>query len=227
MTARRLIDVIAGGAALLLVAVLLYFCHSLRDNANAPKERLHPVTIVFTDIESSTLLWAECPEVMPDAVATHHHLIRSLMARYHCYELKTIGDSFMIACKRVFAAVQIVREPQRVFLQQDWGTSVIDDAYHMFEGGRAGEDGEYEPPTARLNAAVYRQYWGGLRVRVGVCTGLCDIRRDEVTKGFDCYGETSNTAARTESVGNGGQLLLTRAAYLALWHCAACRSPWR
>ncbi|KAF8293090.1 hypothetical protein TcYC6_0108770 [Trypanosoma cruzi] len=74
MTARRLIDVIAGGAALLLVAVLLYFCHSLRDNANAPKERLHPVTIVFTDIESSTLLWAECPEVMPDAVATHHHL---------------------------------------------------------------------------------------------------------------------------------------------------------
>ncbi|RNE96049.1 receptor-type adenylate cyclase, partial [Trypanosoma cruzi] len=216
MTARRLIDVIAGCAALLLAAVLLYFCHSLRDNTNAPKERLHPVTLAFTDVESGTVLWAACPETMPDAVATHHRLVRSLIAGYHRYEWKTTGDSFMIACKRVLAAVQLVREQQQVFLQQDWGTSVIDDAYHMFEEDRAEEDAEYEPPTACLNAAVYRQYWGGLRVRVGVHTGVCDIRCGEVTKGFDCYGEASNTAARTESVGNGGQLLLTRASYFSL-----------
>ncbi|KEG09072.1 putative receptor-type adenylate cyclase [Trypanosoma grayi] len=43
-----------------------------------------------------------------------------------------------------------------------------------------------------------------------------NIRQDEVTKGYDYYGWTSNTAARTESVGNGGQVLLTGAAYLAL-----------
>ncbi|KEG05828.1 putative receptor-type adenylate cyclase, partial [Trypanosoma grayi] len=54
------------------------------------------------------------------------------------------------------------------------------------------------------------------RVRVGVHTGLCDIRQDEVTKGYDYYGWTSNTAARTESVGNGGQVLLTGAAYVYL-----------
>ncbi|RNF05744.1 receptor-type adenylate cyclase, partial [Trypanosoma conorhini] len=54
------------------------------------------------------------------------------------------------------------------------------------------------------------------RVRVGVHTGLCDIRRDEVTKGYDYYGDTANVAARTEAVGNGGQVLLTRAAYMAL-----------
>ncbi|EKF33309.1 receptor-type adenylate cyclase, putative, partial [Trypanosoma cruzi marinkellei] len=52
--------------------------------------------------------------------------------------------------------------------------------------------------------------------RVGVHTGLSDIRHDEVTKGYDYYGGTSNMAARTESVGNGGQVLLTRAAYMAL-----------
>ncbi|PWV07785.1 putative receptor-type adenylate cyclase [Trypanosoma cruzi] len=217
LTARLLIGVIAGcAAALLLVAVLRYFCHSSRDNANAPRERLHPVTLVFTDIESSTALWAACPETMPDAVATHHRLIRSLIAKYRCYEVKTIGDSFMIACKSAFAAVQLVRELQQVFLQHDWGTSEIDDAYRMFEEDRAEEDAEYVPPTARLDAAVYRQYWNGLRVRVGVHTGLCDIRHDEVTKGYDYYGGTSNTAARTESVGNGGQVLLTRAAYFAL-----------
>ncbi|KEG07812.1 putative receptor-type adenylate cyclase [Trypanosoma grayi] len=72
------------------------------------------------------------------------------------------------------------------------------------------------PPTARLDAAVYRAYWNGLRVRVGVHTGLCDIRHDEVTKGYDYYGGTANTASRTESIANGGQVLLTGAAYLAL-----------
>ncbi|KAF8284029.1 hypothetical protein TcBrA4_0058670 [Trypanosoma cruzi] len=110
---------------------------------------------------------------MPDAVATHHRLIRSLIAKYRCYEVKTIGDSFMIACKSAFAAVQLVGELQQVFLQHDWGTSVIDDTYRIFEEGRAEEEGEYVPPTARLDAAVYRQYWNGLRVRVGVHTGLC------------------------------------------------------
>ncbi|KAF8305150.1 hypothetical protein TcBrA4_0042570 [Trypanosoma cruzi] len=33
--------------------------------------------------------------------------------------------------------VQLVRELQQVFLQHDWGTSVIDDAYRMFEEDRA------------------------------------------------------------------------------------------
>ncbi|RNE98876.1 receptor-type adenylate cyclase, partial [Trypanosoma rangeli] len=168
------------------------------------------------DIESSTALWSACSELMPDAVATHHRLIRVLIAKYGCYEVKTVGDSFMIACKSVFAAVQLVRELQQVFLRHEWETSALDAAYRKFEEGRAEETEGYVPPTARLDAAVYRQYWGGLRVRAGVHTGLCDIRRDEVTKGYDYYGDTANMAARTESVGNGGQVLLTRAAYMAL-----------
>ncbi|EKG01320.1 receptor-type adenylate cyclase, putative, partial [Trypanosoma cruzi] len=52
LTVRQLIGVIVGGvAALLLVAVVLYFCRDSRNNANAPKNRIHPVTLVFTDIE--------------------------------------------------------------------------------------------------------------------------------------------------------------------------------
>ncbi|KAH9600962.1 Leucine-binding protein domain [Trypanosoma melophagium] len=221
LTLQQLIGIIVGCVAgvLLLVGLILFLLlrrRSARDNANAPKEPTDPVTLVFTDIESSTALWAACPEIMPDAVATHHRLIRALIAKYRCYEVKTIGDSFMIASRSVFAAVQLVRELQQSFLHHDWGTGAIDDAYHEFEEGKAAEDDEYVPPTARLDAAVYRQYWNGLRVRAGMHTGLADIRHDEVTKGYDYYGSTSNTAARTESVANGGQVLLTRAAYMAL-----------
>ncbi|KAF8279533.1 hypothetical protein TcBrA4_0102890 [Trypanosoma cruzi] len=66
---------------------------------------------------------------MPDAVETPPPADPLADREVRCYEVKTIGDSFMIACKSVFAAVQLVRELQQVFLQHDWGTSVIDDAY--------------------------------------------------------------------------------------------------
>ncbi|KEG05894.1 receptor-type adenylate cyclase, partial [Trypanosoma grayi] len=59
---------ILGGLVMLAVALSLLFCcgRKSRDNNNAPKEPTDPVTLVFTDIESSTALWAACPEIMPD-----------------------------------------------------------------------------------------------------------------------------------------------------------------
>ncbi|KAH8609217.1 Adenylate and Guanylate cyclase catalytic domain [Trypanosoma vivax] len=209
--------------AFLIVVALLgflifmqFFRRDARDNRNAPKMATAPVTLVFTDIESSTAQWAANPQLMPNAVAAHHRLIRSLIMRYGCYEVKTIGDSFMIACRSPFSAVQLVQDLQRQFLDHNWGTTAFDESYRAFEEQRAEEDAEYVPPTARLEPKVYQQLWNGLRVRAGVHTGLCDIRHDEVTKGYDYYGGTSNMAARTESVAHGGQVLLTRATYMGL-----------
>ncbi|CCD17047.1 unnamed protein product [Trypanosoma congolense IL3000] len=223
LTGAQLAGVITGSifALLLLISLLVVMLLCLlrrgaRDNDSAPKEPLVPVTLIFTDIESSTALWAAHPELMPDAVEAHHQLIRSLIVRYGCYEVKTVGDSFMIACRSPLAAVQLAGDLQRCFLHHDWGTTALDDSYREFEQQHTEEDVEYKPPTAHLDPCVYRELWNGLRVRVGIHTGLCDIRHDEVTKGYDYYGRTSNMAARTESVANGGQVLLTRAAYLAL-----------
>ncbi|AAZ11599.1 receptor-type adenylate cyclase GRESAG 4, putative [Trypanosoma brucei brucei TREU927] len=211
------IGCIAGLIPFIALGVLLRITlRNARDNNLAPKEPTDPVTLIFTDIESSTALWAAHPELMPDAVATHHYLIRSLIARYKCYEVKTVGDSFMIASKSPFAAVQLAQELQLCFLQHDWGTNAVDDSYQQFEQQRAEEDEKYTPPTARLDLKVYSRLWNGLRVRVGIHTGLCDIRHDEVTKGYDYYGRTPNMAARTESVANGGQVLITGSTYLSL-----------
>nr|Q99279.1 RecName: Full=Receptor-type adenylate cyclase GRESAG 4.1; AltName: Full=ATP pyrophosphate-lyase; AltName: Full=Adenylyl cyclase [Trypanosoma brucei brucei]CAA36364.1 putative adenyl/guanylyl cyclase [Trypanosoma brucei] len=188
-----------------------------RNNNRAPKEPTDPVTLIFTDIESSTALWAAHPDLMPDAVAAHHRMVRSLIGRYKCYEVKTVGDSFMIASKSPFAAVQLAQELQLCFLHHDWGTNALDDSYREFEEQRAEGECEYTPPTAHMDPEVYSRLWNGLRVRVGIHTGLCDIiRHDEVTKGYDYYGRTPNMAARTESVANGGQVLMTHAAYMSL-----------
>ncbi|CBH18414.1 receptor-type adenylate cyclase GRESAG 4,putative [Trypanosoma brucei gambiense DAL972] len=211
---------IAVFASLLLLAALgalLYFTmNRTRDNASAPKEPMEPVTIIFTDIESSTAIWAAHPELMPDAVAAHHRVIRRLIEKYDCYEVKTVGDSFMIACKGAYPAARLVWELQVSFLNHDWGTGVFDEIYRDAERERRSEDREYNPPTAYLDSEVYSRLWHGLRVRIGIHTGLCDIRRDEVTKGYDYYGQTTNMAARTESVANGGQVLMTRGTYFSL-----------
>nr|Q99280.1 RecName: Full=Receptor-type adenylate cyclase GRESAG 4.3; AltName: Full=ATP pyrophosphate-lyase; AltName: Full=Adenylyl cyclase [Trypanosoma brucei brucei]CAA36366.1 putative adenyl/guanylyl cyclase [Trypanosoma brucei] len=221
LTPAQLAGVVGGSLFVVALAICLSVlaCFTLRgtrDNDSAPKEPTGPVTLIFTDIESSTALWAAHPDLMPDAVATHHRLIRSLITRYECYEVKTVGDSFMIASKSPFAAVQLAQELQLRFLRLDWETNALDESYREFEEQRAEGECEYTPPTAHMDPEVYSRLWNGLRVRVGIHTGLCDIRYDEVTKGYDYYGRTSNMAARTESVANGGQVLMTHAAYMSL-----------
>ncbi|KAG5503746.1 hypothetical protein JIQ42_07261 [Leishmania sp. Namibia] len=197
-------------------AMLVYYCIDSRDNDAAPKDGDEPVTLIFTDIESSTALWAALPQLMTDAVAAHHRLIRQLIKKYKCYEVKTIGDSFMIACKEAHSAVCLAREIQTRLLGHDWGTECIDGAYCEFELGHVDTVDDYEPPTARLSEEEYAALWRGLRVRVGIHTGLSDIRYDEVTKGYDYYGDTSNMAARTEAVANGGQVIATETTWWAL-----------
>ncbi|CBH11531.1 receptor-type adenylate cyclase GRESAG 4,putative [Trypanosoma brucei gambiense DAL972] len=211
------IGCVVGFILFIALGVLLRISlRNARDNNLAPKEPTDPVTLIFTDIESSTALWAAHPELMPDAVAAHHRMVRSLIGRYDCYEVKTVGDSFMIASKSPFAAVQLAQELQLCFLQHDWGTNAVDNSYRHFEEQFTEGECEYTPPTARLDPEVYSRLWNGLRVRVGIHTGLCDIRHDEVTKGYDYYGRTPNMAARTESVANGGQVLMTGSTYMSL-----------
>ncbi|EPY27366.1 hypothetical protein STCU_05787 [Strigomonas culicis] len=205
-------------ASCMVVAVVLtlivLFCTgtiggNARDNRNAPKEtdsESATVTIVFTDIESSTALWSAVPKEMSEAVSRHHRMIRQLIVRYKCYEVKTIGDSFMIACGDAYTAVQLVADLQRVFMECDWGTSALDETYRMLRRQKKSDDTAEDTPGA----------WNGLRVRVGVHTGVCECRYDQVMKGYDYYGDAVNTAARTESLGCGGQVLLTEATRAAL-----------
>ncbi|CAG9572235.1 receptor-type adenylate cyclase a [Leishmania major strain Friedlin] len=196
--------------------LILYCCMDSRNNDAAPKDGDEPVTLLFTDIESSTALWAALPQLMADAIAAHHRVIRQLLKKYGGYEVKTIGDSFMIACRSAHSAVSLACEIQTKLLKHDWGTEALDSAYHKFELARVDTLDDYVPPTARLSEEEYAALWRGLRVRMGIHTGLTDIRYDEVTKGYDYYGDTPNMAARTEAVANGGQVLATEATWWAL-----------
>ncbi|KPI84909.1 receptor-type adenylate cyclase a-like protein [Leptomonas seymouri] len=192
-----------------VISVLLCLCcrGDSRDNRNAPKNPMHPVTLLFTDIESSTALWAMVPQAMAAAMKIHHSIVRELIVHYKCYEVKTIGDSFMIACADPFMAVQLARDTQLRLLKTNWGTTTIDDTYALLgkNGVRAARGGTAAPSA-----------WNGLRVRIGVHCGMAEVQLDKVTKGYDYYGNTVNTAARTEALGIGGQVLCTESVVNAL-----------
>eukprot|EP00668_Euglena_longa_P028203 GGOE01035359.1.p1 GENE.GGOE01035359.1~~GGOE01035359.1.p1 ORF type:complete len:1250 (-),score=442.07 GGOE01035359.1:1200-4472(-) len=183
-----------GGVILFGVLGWWLSCRGRRDNATAPKDPDEPFCILFTDIQSSTNLWANIPDVMANALHVHHELIRRLILKHKLYEVKTIGDSFMCATRSPAKAVEFALHLQRELFEYDWGTKAIDTAYFlqqhdekgMWSGSHAG--------------------WNGLRVRIGIHFGHGDITLDPVSHGYDYYGTVVNTAARIESVCHGGQI---------------------
>eukprot|EP00668_Euglena_longa_P038063 GGOE01049033.1.p1 GENE.GGOE01049033.1~~GGOE01049033.1.p1 ORF type:complete len:592 (-),score=197.90 GGOE01049033.1:142-1746(-) len=193
-----------GGVILFGVLGWWLSCRGRRDNATAPKDPDEPFCILFTDIQSSTNLWANIPDVMANALHVHHELIRRLILKHKLYEVKTIGDSFMCATRSPAKAVEFALHLQRELFEYDWGTKAIDTAYFlqqhdekgMWSGSHAG--------------------WNGLRVRIGIHFGHGDITLDPVSHGYDYYGTVVNTAARIESVCHGGQVGVSQAVHDAL-----------
>jgi class 3 adenylate cyclase len=177
-----------------------------RDNRDAPQDASVPFTIMFTDIEASTAQWATNPEVMGPAVDQHHDLIRKALRRHNGYEVKTIGDSFMVAFKDPVDALAASIDIQQALFSAQWPSGI--DAIYRLRGKEAG--------LVPLDNVTYADLWSGIRVRIGVHTGNGEIKLDPVSQGYDYYGTVVNTAARVEGVGHGGQVLFTRAAYEAV-----------
>ena len=216
---------IATGSAALCVVIITVMCYlgaGNRDNAYAPRDSSKPTTLIFTDIESSTALWAHEPEAMALAIDMHHRLIRQCIDRHQLYEVKTIGDAFMVAAVDPVSAFRFAVDCQRALLENKW-PSAIDGAYALIEELEAQKDDDLQRSidisttgapdsltSLSKKSPEEASRWNGLRVRIGVHTGFAEIKRDKVTKGFDYYGTAANVAARVESVAQGGQVLVSK-----------------
>jgi len=174
-----------------------------RDNRNAPKDPTRPICVLFTDIQASTTLWGEIPEEMSEALDVHHAVIRKLIQKHKCYEVKTIGDCFMIATADPAAGLTLALAIQDVLFDYDWGTPAFEEVYRF---QTQDESPEYE----------YSQVWAGLRVRVGVHYGPAQIMFDESVLGYDYYGTVVNAASRIESVAHGGQVVVSKDVFDAI-----------
>lgn len=142
------------------------------------------VTIVFTDIQGSTGLWERLGDAFHPVLEVHDATVRACLAAHGGYEVKTEGDSFMIAFSSLPAAVRFCLGAQDSLHNADWPAQVLGDP-------------------------VFR----GPRVRMGVHVGDPLCKPDPITGRMDYYGRMVNRAARIGAAGHGGQIVLSSAAY--------------
>eukprot|EP01083_Nonionella_stella_P075837 206345_1 len=151
------------------------------------------VTLIFTDIQSSTILWENEPDAMDKALEIHDAIMRELLALFGGYEVKTEGDAFMVAFQNPLDAVLWSIAAQRKLLSQNWPEDILKvDAAKM----ETDSDGQL--------------LFNGPRVRIGVHTGKVTCRRSPITGRMDYFGQNVNLASRVSDAGHGGQVVATQ-----------------
>lgn len=80
------------------------------------------VTFLFTDIQGSTPLWEQMPEVMRPAVALHHSLLRQAIETNGGVVFKIIGDAFQAAFPFAAQALIAAIAAQKALLSAAWPT---------------------------------------------------------------------------------------------------------
>ena len=191
--------------------------YKTRDVKRAPQDGT--IAIVFTDIEGSTALWDRSKSTMTKSLDIHHNVIRAVIERHKAYEVKTIGDSFMVALQSADAAVLLANDIQQDLVDADWPAELA----NMPSACSEFVKGTIKGGRRRADRLVYR----GLRVRIGVHLGKhsdleegeggqVQTKYDKVAKGYDYYGPAVNAAARIEALAFGGQTLLSSEVYTQL-----------
>ena len=188
-----------GGAILVMAAIITWLAYA---KAKARRElklknapRSGKIMLVFTDIQSSAKLWGEYPDEMAIALEAHHTLCRGLIDKHRGYEVKTIGDSFMVAFGSYSAAIAFICDFQLQLMKVRWPEALLQH-------------------SACAKTGVYN----GLRVRAGLHYGECNVKKTP-QGGFDYEGNAVNTCARVSDSGAGGQVLITEQAYEVIEGC--------
>src|SRR5262249_3642620 len=79
------------------------------------------VTLLFTDMEDSTLLVQRLGDCWPDVLAACRRLLRGVFRHYHGCEVDTQGDAFFVVFPRATEAVAAAVAMQRALSSYDWG----------------------------------------------------------------------------------------------------------
>ena len=150
------------------------------------------VSLVFTDIKSSTLLWETYPIAMRTAIKMHNEVMRRHLRLIGGYEVKTEGDAFMVAFPTVTSALLWAFTIQSQLLEVQWPQEILSSV-----NGQEVADAE--------GNVLFR----GLSVRMGIHWGQPVCETDPITRRMDYFGPMVNRAARIEGVADGGQITVS------------------
>lgn len=164
--------------------------------ADAPKG---DVSMVFTDIESSSTLWESQPSATFDGINLHNDLIRPIVTKYRGFEVKTDGDAFFIVFADPSDSVRFCLEAQDALRRADWPEELVN---HPASPKVEDPDNPDGPPL-----------FVGFRVRMGIHVGPVRCSTNPITMRTDYFGPSVNRAARVSSRAAGGQTLISKSIY--------------
>lgn len=150
------------------------------------------VTLVFTDVQGSTGIWERSPDVMRLSLGIHDQVMRDTLSEAGGYEVKTEGDAFMVAFGDSLQAVRWCLTAQERLVAAPWPQELL-----AMSDAAAVEDSQ--------RSIIFR----GLRVRMGVHTGVPECKPDPGTGRMDYFGPMVNRAARVGGAAHGGQILVS------------------
>lgn len=150
------------------------------------------VSIVFTDIKSSTLLWETYPNAMRSAIKLHNEVMRRQLRIIGGYEVKTEGDAFMVSFPTATSALLWTFAVQQQLLEVAWPSEVLSSVL-----GQEIYDNDHN--------LIFK----GLSVRMGVHWGQPVCENDPVTRRMDYFGPMVNRASRISAVADGGQITVS------------------
>ena len=101
-------------------------CSTAVSTPDAPGRESGEATIVFTDIRSSTSVWEAAPDAMQKAIRVHNAVMREAIAMFGGYEVKTIGDAFMVAFESPCAGVSFGMAVQEALLAAEWPAALLE-----------------------------------------------------------------------------------------------------
>jgi adenylate cyclase len=147
------------------------------------------LSLVFTDIVSSTAMWEMFPIAMRAAIALHNKLMRRHLRIIGGYEVKTEGDAFIVAFPTATSALLWCFTCQSQLLAVEWPSEILESVH-----GQEILDAD--------GNVIYR----GLTVRMGIHWGAPVCEPDPVTRRMDYFGPMVNRAARISAEASGGQI---------------------
>ncbi len=83
------------------------------------------VTFLFSDIEGSTKLAQQYPDVMPILLARHHEILHQSIQSYNGYVFQIVGDSFAVAFHNARDALNAALNAQRILQSEAWTPAPI------------------------------------------------------------------------------------------------------
>src|SRR3989440_550460 len=83
------------------------------------------ITLLFTDIEGSTLLLQHVGEQYSNVLAQCRQVLRTAFQRFHGHEVDTQGDAFFFAFARATDAVSAAVAAQRILASHTWPNQAV------------------------------------------------------------------------------------------------------